>query len=189
VRRCGPRGSGSPVDVRGLLYVSGTRRRPRIPASPCSGERRGDAATMPAVPQGSPGASGRCAGCRRVARAGLHDDPMLTYMFPDPGLGNEPAPLLQAPTPPDVHEDRTPYTTEECRSTALWIPPRAGPPAMRDAIDSFRCYCLGRRRERHSASNSSSPSSEDAPLLPGRAWPDPAVAGKRPRLCCDGSRA
>jgi GNAT superfamily N-acetyltransferase len=86
-----------------------------------------------------------------VAAASLvrafYDDPMLVYMFPDPrsraralrrffGLQ-----LRQTPKGRGLA-----YTTEDCRSTAIWIPPRSGPPGVRDVIAQIpKLIVLGRR--------------------------------------------
>ena len=55
-----------------------------------SRERRGDAATMPAVPQVHLVRPADVPAAAASLVRAFHDDPMLTYMFPDRGRGNEP---------------------------------------------------------------------------------------------------
>jgi ribosomal protein S18 acetylase RimI-like enzyme len=75
------------------------------------------------------------------------DDPMLTYMFPD--SRNRARAMsrfftIQLRQSPKRHG--LAYTTEGCRSTALWIPPRTGPPTVRDALAQIpTLLSLGRR--------------------------------------------
>jgi ribosomal protein S18 acetylase RimI-like enzyme len=77
----------------------------------------------------------------------FHDDPMLTYMFPDPRTRQRALlRFFKLQLRQTYMRTGLAYTTEECRSTALWIPPRAGPPQMRDAIAQLpMLLILGRR--------------------------------------------
>ena len=77
----------------------------------------------------------------------FHDDPMLAYMFPEPRT-RERALLrfFKLQLRQTYMKRGLAYTTEECRSTALWMPPRAGPPQMREAIAQLpMLLILGRR--------------------------------------------
>jgi len=77
----------------------------------------------------------------------FQDDPMLTYMFPEPRT-RERAMLrfFKLQLRQTYLKRGLAYTTEDCRSTALWMPPRSGPPPMRDVIAQLpMLWVLGRR--------------------------------------------
>ncbi|MGD0440735.1 MAG: GNAT family N-acetyltransferase [Acidimicrobiales bacterium] len=65
----------------------------------------------------------------------FHDDPMLEYMFPDPRT-RERAMLrfFKLQLRQTYLKRGLAYTTDDCHSTALWMPPRSGPPPARDVI-------------------------------------------------------
>jgi len=86
-----------------------------------------------------------------VAAASLvrafHDDPMLAYMFPN-ARTRERALLrfFKLQLRQTYMKRGLAYTTEECRSTALWMPPCSGPPPIRDAVAQLpMLLVLGRR--------------------------------------------
>jgi len=102
---------------------------------------------MPAVPQVHlVRAEEVPAAAASLVRA-FYDDPMLAYMFPDPrtrGRALRRFFTLQLRQMPK--RKALAYTTEGCRSTALWIPPRTGPPSLREAIAQIpTLLILGRR--------------------------------------------
>jgi len=75
------------------------------------------------------------------------DDPMLTYMFPASRTRQRAMSrffgiqLRQSPKRKGLA-----YTTEGCKSTALWIPPRTAPPTLGDALSQIpTLLTLGRR--------------------------------------------
>ena len=77
----------------------------------------------------------------------FHDDPMLAYMFPDERT-RERALLrfFKVQLRQTYLKRGLAYTTEDCRSTALWMPPRSGPPPTRDVIAQLpMLLLLGRR--------------------------------------------
>lgn len=77
----------------------------------------------------------------------FYDDPLLGYLFPDPrtrGRALRRFFTLQLRQTP--RRKALAYTTEHCRSTALWIPPRTAPPSLRDAAAQIPLLLiLGRR--------------------------------------------
>jgi len=105
------------------------------------------ATTMPAVqpvhlvrPEEVPAAASS------LVRA-FYDDPLLEYMFPEARTRRRALhrfftlQLRQTPK-----ERGLAYTTEGCHSTALWVPPRTGPPGAREMIAQVpKLYILGRR--------------------------------------------
>jgi GNAT superfamily N-acetyltransferase len=86
-----------------------------------------------------------------VAAASLvrafYDDPMLEFLFPDPATRGRALrrfftlQLRQTPR----HRGLA-YTTEGCHATALWVPPRTGPPGLRDMVAQIpKLFILGKR--------------------------------------------
>ncbi len=77
----------------------------------------------------------------------FHDDPMLAYMFPDPRTRDRALlRFFKLQLRKTYMKRGLAYTTEDCRSTALWMPPRSGPPPMRDVIAQLpMLLILGRR--------------------------------------------
>ena len=75
------------------------------------------------------------------------DDPMLEYMFPDPRTRQRALSrffTLQLRQTPRGRGAA--YTTEGCHSTAMWLPPRSGPPTARELIGQVpKLLVLGRR--------------------------------------------
>jgi GNAT superfamily N-acetyltransferase len=77
----------------------------------------------------------------------FYDDPMLVYMFPEPRSRTRALRRFFALQLRQTPKGRgRAYTSEGCRSTAIWIPPRTGPPGMRDVIAQIpKLLVLGRR--------------------------------------------
>ena len=77
----------------------------------------------------------------------FHDDPMLEYMFPDPRTRQRALSrffTLQLRQTPRGRGAA--YTTEGCHSTAMWVPPRSGPPTARELMAQVpKLLVLGRR--------------------------------------------
>ena len=141
---------------------------------------------MPAVPQVHLVRPGDVPAVAASLVRAFYDDPMLVYMFPDPRTrGRALRRFFTLQLRQTYMRTGLAYTTEECRSTALWMPPRAGPPGIRDVIAQLpMLLILGRRagaalrlvqlvESRHP---------QGAALLPGRARHRSAVATKRLRL-------
>ena len=77
----------------------------------------------------------------------FYDDPMLVYMFPDQ-RSRERALLrfFKFQLIKTYMKRGSAYTTEDCRSTAMWMPPQSGPPPMRDVLAQLpMLFILGRR--------------------------------------------
>jgi GNAT superfamily N-acetyltransferase len=77
----------------------------------------------------------------------FYDDPMLEYMFPDAqrrGRALRRFFTLQLRQTPKGRGAA--YTTEDCRSTAMWLPPRTGTPTVRELVGQIpKLLVLGRR--------------------------------------------
>ena len=75
------------------------------------------------------------------------DDPMLTYMFPNSRTRRRAmSRFFSIQLRESPKRSGLAYTTEGCHSTALWIPPRTGPPTVRDALSQIpTLLTLGRR--------------------------------------------
>jgi GNAT superfamily N-acetyltransferase len=77
----------------------------------------------------------------------FYDDPMLIYMFPDSrtrGRALHRFFILQLRQ--SSKKRLLAYTTEDCRSTALWMPPRTGPPGVREVIAQVPMFLIMGRR-------------------------------------------
>lgn len=106
--------------------------------------------TMPAVPEVRPVRPEDVPEVAASLVRAFYDDPSMVYMFPNPRSRERR--LRRFFT---YHLKRTylprglPYTTEECRSAALWMPPREGPPRMREVFAQLPLLViLGRRAGR-----------------------------------------
>ena len=77
----------------------------------------------------------------------FYDDPVLSYMFPDPRTrGRALRRFFNFQLRRTYVSRGVAYTTEECRSTALWMPPRSAPPSARDVLAQLpMLFILGRR--------------------------------------------
>jgi len=77
----------------------------------------------------------------------FYDDPMLIYMFPEPRTRARALRrffILQLRQSPKKRV--LAYTTEGCRSTALWMPPRTSPPGVREVIAQLPIFLIMGRR-------------------------------------------
>jgi GNAT superfamily N-acetyltransferase len=102
---------------------------------------------MPAVPQVHLVRPEEVPACVASLVRAFYDDPMLEYMFPDPRTrGGALRRFFTLQLRQMTRRTGLAYTTEECRSTAMWIPPRTGPPGARDVIAQLpMLLILGRR--------------------------------------------
>jgi hypothetical protein len=77
----------------------------------------------------------------------FYDDPMLMYIFPDPrSRGRALRRFFTLQLRQTSKRRVLAYTTEDCRSTALWMPPRTSPPGMREVLGQIPMFLfMGRR--------------------------------------------
>ena len=77
----------------------------------------------------------------------FYDDPVLSYLFPDERTRARAMRRFFAFQLRRTYLRRgMVYTTEECRSAALWMPPREGAPPARDVLSQLPVlFILGRR--------------------------------------------
>ena len=77
----------------------------------------------------------------------FYEDPVLVYMFPDPRTRAKDLSRFFSFQLRRTYLSRgVAYTTEECRSIALWLPPRSKPPGLRDVVAQLPViFVLGRR--------------------------------------------
>ena len=116
----------------------------------------------------------------------FYEDPVLAYMFPNPrtrakALGR----FFRFQLRRTYLTRGVAYTTEECHSIALWLPPKSSQLGIRDVLAQLpMLLILGRRVGRGPAARAarriSSPA--DGALLPRRARHRSAVAGQGSRL-------
>ena len=138
-----------PVDGEGNSGHEG--RTPRgargFPRDRCTREHDDATTTMPAVPQVHLVRPADVPAAAASLVRAFYDDPMLVYMFPEPRTrGRALRRFFTLQLRQTYMRTGLAYTTEECRSTALWMPPRAGPPGLRDVIAQLpMLLVLGRR--------------------------------------------
>ena len=76
----------------------------------------------------------------------FYDDPGMEYMFPDARTRERALRRFFGLQLRGYLRRGLVYTTEECRSTAMWLPPGAGPPGLRDAFAQLPVLLILRRR-------------------------------------------
>ncbi|MGA2529725.1 MAG: GNAT family N-acetyltransferase [Acidimicrobiales bacterium] len=77
----------------------------------------------------------------------FYDDPLLEYMFPEARSRRRALHRFFTLQLRETPKGRgLAYTSEGCHSTALWLPPRNGPPGAREVLAQLpKLYILGRR--------------------------------------------
>jgi GNAT superfamily N-acetyltransferase len=77
----------------------------------------------------------------------FYEDPVLSYMFPDPRTrGRALRRFFNFQLRRTYASRGVAYTTDECRSTAMWMPPRSAPPSAGDVFAQLPLlFVLGRR--------------------------------------------
>ncbi|MGD1011135.1 MAG: GNAT family N-acetyltransferase [Acidimicrobiales bacterium] len=86
-------------------------------------------------------------GCGASLVRAFQDEMMMVYMFPDPRTRTRVLRRFFRLQLQQTAKGRVlAYTTGDCRSTALWIPPRKAPPELRDVIAQLPIlFACGRR--------------------------------------------
>lgn len=106
-----------------------------------------DATTMPAVPQVHLVRPADVPAAAASLVRAFHDDPLLAYVFPDLRTRDRALRRFFRFQLRSTYMKRgSAYTTEDCRSIAMWMPPQSGPPPMSEVIAQLPLlFTLGRR--------------------------------------------